>query len=67
LSNIVCPVLFTASLQDQALQSVGDQLGRMSAQIPGSQLFMVNGGDHPLMWSRPELFRSVCDLFLASL
>ncbi len=67
LSNIRCPVLFTASLQDQALQNVGAQLWRMSAQIPDSQLYLVNGGDHPLMWSRPELFRPVCDLFLASL
>jgi len=67
LSNIRCPILFTASLQDQALQNVGAQLWRMSAQIPDSQLYLVNGGDHPLMWSRPELFRPVCDLFLASL
>jgi hypothetical protein len=39
------PVLFTASLQDQALQNVGAQVGRMCQQIPESRAFLVNGGD----------------------
>jgi pimeloyl-ACP methyl ester carboxylesterase len=37
----------------------------MATQIPESQLVLVNGGDHPLMWSRPQRFRRAADSFLA--
>ena len=67
LRQICCPVLFIASLQDQALQNVGVQVGSMCQQIPKSRAFLVNEGDHPLMWSKPQLFRSASDAFLASL
>jgi pimeloyl-ACP methyl ester carboxylesterase len=36
----------------------------MAGQISESQLVLVNGGAHPLMWSRPHLFRQVADRFL---
>jgi valacyclovir hydrolase len=67
LSGIRCPVLLTGSLQDSTLHNGAAQMLEMASQIPESQLHLVNGGDHPLMWSRPELFRRAVDAFLASL
>lgn len=67
LRQIRDTILFTASLQDQALQNVGPQICHMCHQIPQSRAFLVNGGDHPLMWSKPELFRSASDALLTSL
>ena len=64
LRKIGCPVLLTASLCDKSLPDVGQKLCRMAEQIPLSRVFLVNAGDHPLMWSRREDFFSVCSYFL---
>jgi len=64
LAQIACPVLLTASLTDTLLPAVASQLCAMAQQIPASCLFLSNGGDHPLMWSRPDEFRAVADAFL---
>jgi pimeloyl-ACP methyl ester carboxylesterase len=39
----------------------------MAHQIPESQLVLINVGNHPLMWSRPQLFRRAVDSFLVRL
>ncbi|MCB0113459.1 MAG: alpha/beta hydrolase [Caldilineaceae bacterium] len=67
LNEIACPVLLTASLEDSVLANVGRQVTRMSRQIPDSRAYFSGDGDHPLMWSRAEEFRQVCDYFLARL
>jgi valacyclovir hydrolase len=64
LPEIACPVLLTASLRDTALPNVAGQICRMAEQIPDSQVFFTNAGDHPLMWSRPEAFRAIAWTFL---
>lgn len=64
LAQISCPVLLTASLTDALLPAVAQQLCAMAQQIPQSCLFLVNRGDHPLMWSRPGAFRTAADAFL---
>jgi pimeloyl-ACP methyl ester carboxylesterase len=64
LAQIACPVLLTASLTDALLPAVAPQLCAMAQQIRHSQLFLINGGDHPLMWSRAGEFRAVADAFL---
>jgi pimeloyl-ACP methyl ester carboxylesterase len=66
LSSIRCPVLLTGSLRDKSLPTLDAQICEMARQIPCSQLFMANEGSHPLMWSAPEIFRQVADLFLVS-
>lgn len=63
LGQITCPVLLTASLADPLLPAVGEQIPSMAAQIPDSRAFLTSQGDHPLMWSRPQEFRPVCDAF----
>lgn len=67
LSQIECPVLLTASLEDSALANVGKRVTSMSQQISNSRVYFSGEGDHPLMWSRTEEFRQVCDYFLARL
>ena len=64
LKTIKCPVLFTGSLQDSLITDIGEQNINMAKQIPKSRVFFVNNGDHPLMWSCPNIFRSVCEQFL---
>lgn len=49
------------------LHSGAFQLLEMATQIPRSQLYLVNDGDQPLMWSHPRAFRRVADNFLAGL
>jgi pimeloyl-ACP methyl ester carboxylesterase len=66
LAAIHCPVLFTLSLTDSLLYQGARQAAEMAAQLPESQVFMFNGGDHPLMWSRPEEFLHTADVFLQS-
>ncbi|MBI1298660.1 alpha/beta fold hydrolase [bacterium] len=67
LKEIACPVLLTASLEDSALDKVGQHVTAMSRQIPDSRVYFSGDGDHPLMWSRAEEFRQVCDYFLGRL
>jgi pimeloyl-ACP methyl ester carboxylesterase len=64
LSEVRCPVLLTGSLQDELLHEVAAQLVKMAGQISESQLVLVNGGAHPLMWSQPDRFRRAVDSFL---
>ena len=64
LSTIQCPVLFTASLGDELLFNVGEEVLGMSQQIKCGHVFMTREGTHPLMWSCPEDFRCACDAFL---
>ena len=67
LKEIVCPVLFTASREDDALPNVISQVCRMAEQVPDSRVFLNNRGTHPLMWSQPQDFRHVSDYFLETL
>jgi valacyclovir hydrolase len=65
LAQIACPVLLTASLTDALLPAVAPQLCAIARQIARSYLFLVNGGDHPLMWSCADNFRAAADAYLA--
>lgn len=65
LGRITCPVLLTASLTDSLLPDVATQMVAMARQIPNCRLLLVNGGDHPLLWSRPVEARAAIEAFLA--
>ena len=52
------------SLRDRSLPDVGLKLCHISEQIPNSRVFLVNAGDHPLMWSCREDFLHVSEYFL---
>lgn len=68
LKEIRCPVLFSASLADDLIPGLGEQLPHMAAQVGNSQVFLCGGsGSHPLMWSRPNEFRAIASAFLSQL
>ncbi len=67
LAAIACPVLLTGSLTDTLLPEVATRQIAMARQIPGCQVWQVNGGDHPLMWTRPDAFYRAVFAFLAAL
>lgn len=67
LKKIRCPILLTASLADECLPNVEEQLPAMARQIKNSHLFLAKDGRHPFMWSSANEFRKEADLFLASL
>lgn len=67
LNKIQCPVLFTGSLKDSFIPDIGEQNIGMAKQILSSSTFLHNDGDHPFMWTCPDLFRSVCNQFLKEL
>lgn len=64
LSRIRCPVLLTGSLRDEFYPDLPEQAGRMARQIPDAQMHLVNGGGHPLIWSRADDFYDVALPFL---
>lgn len=67
LDEIEAPVLFTASARDSMLPDVRAEMVAMSAEIPNSRVYLHHEGDHPLMWSRPEVFRYQANFFLKAL
>lgn len=64
LSEVTCPVLITASRQDDLLPGVAADSQRMLAQMPQARLYLHHEGGHPLMWSQAATFRAQADLFL---
>jgi pimeloyl-ACP methyl ester carboxylesterase len=64
LSEVRCPVLFSGSMQDATLHEGAAQMLEMARVIPESEVSLVNGGDHPLMWTRPQAFRGLATSFL---
>lgn len=64
LATIKCPVLFTGSLKDSYIPDIGEQNVRMAKQVQSSRTFLSNEGDHPFMWTCPDLFRAVACQFL---
>jgi valacyclovir hydrolase len=67
LPQIKCPVLITASLTDEALMNVRQQIEAMQQKIPDCRVFLSKKGSHPLCWSQPEIFKRAVTDFLNSL
>jgi hypothetical protein len=57
----------TASLQDEHLPQVTQQICDMAKQMTGCRVFLNNEGGHPLMWSSPQVFRYQSDYFLKTI
>lgn len=67
LSSISCPVLLTFGRLDSHLPEVMRQGISMAEQIQRCSLFISREGEHPLMWTEPEVFWTQVDGFLATL
>ena len=67
LGHLCCPVLLTASREDELVPDVGRQMCSVAAQIADCRVFVNNSGGHPLMWSRSRDFRALSDYFISAL
>ena len=67
LGEIRCPVLLTASREDELVPDVGRQMCAVAEQIADCRVFVNDSGEHPLMWSRPGVFRAISDCFVGVL
>ncbi|MEZ4813099.1 MAG: alpha/beta hydrolase [Caldisericia bacterium] len=66
LTEIDCPVLITASLQDDEIENIEEKHKNICSQIKNVKTYYHKDGSHPLMWSRPEIFREYVMNFLKS-
>ena len=65
LDDISCPVLFCGGLREEEyVPYFGDTLLDMCLQVEKAELYLVNDGDHPLMWTAKDKFRSMALAFL---
>lgn len=63
LAEISCPTLVVAAAQDQAVPIHHARM--LHEGIPGSQLVVIDGADHALIWTHPEALAHVTAEFLA--
>ena len=64
LSEIRCPTLVVAASNDQAVPIHHAKM--LHDGIPGSQLVMIDGADHALIWTHPDELVRATDEFLRS-
>ena len=62
LAEIRCPTLVIAGSNDQGVPIHHAKM--LHEGIPGSQLVMIDGADHALIWTHPDEFVRVIDEFL---
>ena len=68
LNAIDCPTLLTGHLQDNILPGLAEEYARISSLIPNCSVFLSAKANHPylerpFMWTDPESFRTVTNLF----
>jgi 3-oxoadipate enol-lactonase len=64
LSEIGCPTLIVAAANDQAVPI--HHANMLHDGIPGSQLVIIEGADHALIWTHPDELLRVSDEFLST-
>lgn len=65
LQDITCPVLFCGSLEEENyVPNFTETIIKMTKQIKRAELFLVNDGNHPLMWTCKDQFRRITLSFL---
>jgi pimeloyl-ACP methyl ester carboxylesterase len=65
LGRVAAPVLLTGSTADPAIPDLRGDYERLRDRLPDARLFLADAGDHPFMWTRPELFHREALAFLA--
>lgn len=66
LSEIICPVLITASREDELIPNIEARMQPIIEKIPDARFKIYDKGKHPLMITRKKLFRDIADNFLES-
>jgi pimeloyl-ACP methyl ester carboxylesterase len=64
LAEIACPTLVIAASEDQAVPVHHARM--LHDGIPGSQLVIIDGADHALIWTHPDELLRVTDEFLGA-
>jgi pimeloyl-ACP methyl ester carboxylesterase len=64
LPRVSVPVLLTGTLGDEMVPDVGERLMAAARSIPSAELYVCGEGGHPLAWTAPDRFWSVCGPFL---
>ena len=64
LAEIGCPTLIVAAANDQAVPIHHAKM--LHDGIPGSQLVIIEGADHALIWTHPDELLRVTDEFLST-
>jgi len=70
---IECPVMLTGNMKDALTPGIAREFARLSRLIPDCSLYLASKSghryaeEHPLMWTDPGSFRSVCDLFFSKI
>ncbi len=64
LEEIKCPTLVVAGSKDEAVPMHHAKM--LHESIGGSQLVMIDGADHSLIWTHPEELMKVTDQFLGA-
>jgi pimeloyl-ACP methyl ester carboxylesterase len=69
LNAIRCPTLLTGHLSDPTLPGLAEEYARVSSLIPDCSLYLSAKANHsylerPFMWTDPESFRTVVEIFL---
>ncbi len=65
-ANIICPVLFTASREDELIPNMERRLFDLSRKMQNCTLYTTDIGKHPLMITRKPLFRELALEFFNS-
>lgn len=69
LNAITCPVLLTGNLRDVVTPGIASEFARISNIIPDCSIYLASQShhryaeEHPLMWTAPDTFRAVVDLW----
>jgi len=64
LGEIKCPTLIVAGTNDTAVPFHHAKM--LHDGISGSQLVVIEGGDHALLWARPDEFARIAEEFLSA-
>lgn len=64
LEAIACPVLLTGSRADPMVIDIEADYRALEERIPDARLHLEDGGSHPFMWTRPEVFHPEALAFL---
>lgn len=64
LAEIACPTLVVAASDDRGVPIHHARM--LHEGIPGSQLVIIDGADHALIWTHPDEFLRVTEKFLGA-
>jgi pimeloyl-ACP methyl ester carboxylesterase len=65
LGKVISPVLLTASLADDCIADIGMKMCDIARKVQTAKTVFFSTGGHPLMWSKPDEFRSEVMWFIS--